>query len=322
MRKVIRNNLVISYFIIILVSIFTTHFLLSIRHTHFADTSNYMGIFLDSFLMAVIVFPILYYFFLRPLTLEIKERKKTQVALEEAKEKAELSDRLKTEFLAQMSHEVRTPINILINYTQLIREELDVPIGSDLSNYFDALEIGSKRLIRTIESILYMAQLQIGAYNPTFTKIDLKEILTQKVKELEHYVSQKNLIVKLNIRESDYTLNADKFSVEQIFQLLIENAIDFTFHGYIDLTLARNDKQKIVFSIADTGIGISEDFLPKLFLPFTQEDQGYTRKFEGNGLGLALVKGFCETNKIAINVVSEKGEGSTFTLVFENETAS
>lgn len=318
MQKIIRNNLVVSYFIIILVSIFTAHFLLSTRHTHFSDASNYLGVSFDSFLMTVIVFPILYYFFLRPLTSEIKERRKTQVELEKAKEKAELSDRLKTEFLAQMSHEVRTPINILINYTQLIREELDIPIGSDLSNYFDALEIGSKRLIRTIESIINMAQLQIGAYNPTFTKIDLKDILVQKIKELEHYASQKGLKIKFNIQESDYTLYADKFSIQQIFQFLIENAIDFTFHGYIEITLLRDTTKKIIFSIADTGIGISEDFLPKLFLPFTQEDQGYTRKFEGNGLGLALVKGFCEINKVAITVVSEKGEGSTFTLVFEN----
>lgn len=318
MQKIIRKNLVISYFTIILVTIFATHFFLSIIQSHLGTASNHLEIFLDSFFMAGIVFPILYYFFLRPLTLEIKERKKIQVELEEAKEKAELSDRLKTEFLAQMSHEVRTPINVLVNYAQLIKEELDIPIGSDLSNYFDELEIGSKRLIRTIESMLYMAQLQIGAYNPIFTKIDLKDILEQKIKELEHYAPPKGLKIKLNIQESDYTLNADKFSIQQIFQFLIENAIDFTFKGYIEITLARDDKQQIIFSISDTGIGISEDFLPKLFLPFTQEDQGYTRKFEGNGLGLALVKGFCGINKIAINVVSEKRKGTTFTLLFHS----
>ncbi|MBI5730978.1 MAG: hypothetical protein HY963_07555 [Ignavibacteriales bacterium] len=76
------------------------------------------------------------------------------------------------------------------------------------------------------------------------------------------------------------------------------------------------NKQKIFFSIADTGIGISEDFFPKLFLPFTQEDHGYTRKFEGNGLGLELVKGFCEINKTEIKVVSSKGKGTTFTIKF------
>lgn len=318
MQKIIRKNLVVSYFTIILVSIFTTHFFLSIIQTHLGTASNHLEIFLDSFVMAGIVFPVLYYFFLRPLTLEIKERRKTQVELEKAKEKAELSDRLKTEFLAQMSHEVRTPINILVNYAQLIREELDIPIDSDLSNYFDELEIGSQRLISTIEAILYMSQLQIGAYNPKFIYIELREILTRKVKELEHYAQEKGLQIKLNIQETDYTINADKFSIQQIFQFLIENAIDFTFKGYIEITLARDDKQQIIFSISDTGIGISEDFLPKLFLPFTQEDQGYTRKFEGNGLGLALVKGFCGINKIAINVVSEKRKGTTFTLLFHS----
>jgi signal transduction histidine kinase len=266
--------------------------------------------------MAGIVFPILYYFFLRPLTLEIKVRRKTQIELEHAKEKAELSDQLKTEFLAQMSHEIRTPINVLVNNTQLIKGDLDIPIDSELNKYFDELEIGSKRLIRTIESILYMSQLQIGAYNPTFTDVELREILTLKVKELEHYAQEKGLQIKLNIQESDYTLNADKFGIEQIFQHLIENAINFTFQGYIEITLAKDDKQKIIFSIADTGIGISEDFLPILSLPFTQEDHGYSRKFEGNGLGLALVKGFCEINNAAINVVSEKRKGATFKITF------
>lgn len=316
MYKIIRKNLVVSYFTIILFSIFTTHFFISIRNANFIDASYYSEIFLDSFLMTGIVFPILYYFFLRPLTSEIKERKKTQVELEIAMKKAELSDQLKTEFLAQMSHEIRTPINVLVNYAQLIKTELDIPIGSDLSNYIDRLEIGSQRLIRTIESILYMSQLQIGAYNPTFTEVELKEILTNKVKELEHYAREKGLQIKLNISDAYYFLTADKFGIEQIFQHLIENAINFTFQGDIIITLDKDDNQKIIFSITDTGIGISEDFLPKLFLPFTQEDQGYTRRFEGNGLGLALVKGFCEINKATLNVVSEKGKGSTFKLLF------
>ena len=320
MHKIIRKNLVLSYFTIILVSIFATHFLLSTRHTHFANGSYYWENFLDSVLMAGIVFPILYYFFLHPLTLEIKERKKIQVELEEAKEKAELSDRLKTEFLAQMSHEVRTPINVLVNYSQLIKEELNIPIDSNLSNYFDELEIGSNRLIRTIESILYMSQLQIGAYHPTFTKVDLREILYEKVKELERYALEKGLQIKLKIYESDYFLTADKFGIEQIFKHLLDNAINFTFQGYIEIKLNKDESRKIIFSITDTGIGISKDFLSKLFLPFTQEDHGYSRKFEGNGLGLALVKGFCEINKISINVDSKKGKGSTFTLVFENVT--
>lgn len=316
MYNVIRKNLVASYFFIILVTIFTTHFLLSTRHIYFVDGSNYFGIFLDSLLMTGIVFPILYYFFLRPLTSEIKEREKTQADLEVALEKSELSDRLKTEFLAQMSHEVRTPINVLVNCAQSIKEELDIPVGSDLSIYIDELEIGSRRLIRTIESILYMSQLQIGAYNPAFTNVELKEILTEKVKELKQSAQHKGLQIKLNIHATDYTIIADKFSIEQIFQHLIENAINFTFQGYIEITLSKDEQQKIFFSISDTGIGISEDFLPKLFLPFTQEDQGYTRKFEGNGLGLALVKEYCKINNCKIEVSSLKGKGTTFKIIF------
>ncbi len=316
MLNIIRKYLVLSYFSAILISVFVTHFVLSTRHTHFESSAYYFENIFDSLLMTVIIFPTLYFFFLRPLTLEINRRRKVNVELEIAKEKAELSDKLKTEFLAQMSHEIRTPINILINYAQLIKEELDIPIGSDLSNYFDELEIGSQRLIRTIESILYMSQLQIGAYNPTFTEVDLKEILIRKVKKLERFAVGKGLKIKSNISDANYFLTADEFAIEQIFQHLIENAINFTFQGYIEITLSKDDRQKIIFSIADTGIGISDDFLPKIFLPFAQEDQGYTRKFEGNGLGLALVKEFCAINKAEIEVVSSKGKGTTFQITF------
>jgi signal transduction histidine kinase len=108
----------------------------------------------------------------------------------------------------------------------------------------------------------------------------------------------------------------DEYSIEQIFRNLLENAIKYTNDGKIAVTIYDTSDNKIALDIKDTGIGISEDFLPKMFENFTQEQQGYTRKYDGNGLGLSLVKGYCELNDIEINVESIKGKGSCFTLLF------
>jgi signal transduction histidine kinase len=103
--------------------------------------------------------------------------------------------------------------------------------------------------------------------------------------------------------------------VRQIFDNLIHNAIKYTHKGGIEIDIYSNTNS-IQVVVADTGIGISEEYLPNLFKPFTQEEHGYTRKYEGNGLGLALVKRYCELNDTQIKVESKKGEGTKFTLEF------
>ncbi|MBI2420225.1 MAG: HAMP domain-containing histidine kinase [Ignavibacteriales bacterium] len=266
--------------------------------------------------MTGIVFPALYFYFLRPLTREITERKKTQDALEMAKEKAELADRLKTEFLGQMSHEIRTPINQILGYAQIIKEIAIVEPETELLYYFEKLENGSRRLMRTIESILEMSQLKIGAYTPLLVQIDLKSVLDDLYSIYLKKAQEKGLIIQRNIGDGDYFIIGDKYGVEQVFRHLIENAIIFTEQGEIRLVLDRNEKHLITLSITDTGVGISEEFLPNIFQAFSQEHQGYTRSYEGNGIGLALVNGYCSINNADVIVYSSKGKGSTFEIVF------
>ncbi|MFA3784040.1 ATP-binding protein [Melioribacteraceae bacterium 4301-Me] len=114
---------------------------------------------------------------------------------------------------------------------------------------------------------------------------------------------------------------ADEYSVFQIFHNLIHNAIKYTNEGEIEVNAKRDENNNLIVEVRDTGIGIAcecttscKEYLPRLFQPFSQEEQGYTRKYEGNGLGLALVKRYCEINKAAIEVNSTKGKGTTFKL--------
>jgi signal transduction histidine kinase len=99
---------------------------------------------------------------------------------------------------------------------------------------------------------------------------------------------------------------------------LIDNAVKYTIKGKVEIVLEKNKLGIVIVEVKDTGIGISKEYIPRIFEPFTQEDHGYTRSFEGNGIGLALVKKYCELNNIIVEVESEKNVGSTFRIIFNH----
>ncbi|PKL89540.1 MAG: hypothetical protein CVV23_04820 [Ignavibacteriae bacterium HGW-Ignavibacteriae-2] len=248
----------------------------------------------------------------------ISERKKMLAELIGAKEQAEKANKLKSEFLAQMSHEIRSPINAIINFSGLIEEELDDKKNYDLATCFSGIESASKRVIRTIDLILNMSELQLGTYEISNREIDLKEILETMLKEYSKYARSKNIDLRIFIESQTTKLLIDDYAVNQILANLIDNAIKYTEKGFINITLGLTKQSNIYFEVKDTGRGISKEYLPKLYEPFTQEEQGYTRKFEGNGLGLSLVKKYCDIINAAITVESEQGKGTTFKVIFPN----
>jgi signal transduction histidine kinase len=164
-----------------------------------------------------------------------------------------------------------------------------------------------------------MSELQTGSYEAKYKNINLSNLLEELSLEFEHKANKKNLDFILNVKDPDLTIYADEYSVTQIIVNLTDNAIKYTFSGKIEITAFRNDNKDVTLKISDTGIGISKEYLPYLFSAFSQEQRGYTRQFEGNGLGLALVKRYCEMNNADISVKSEKGVGTTFTIVFRNK---
>ncbi len=248
----------------------------------------------------------------------IDERKKFEKELEQAKELAERSDRLKTEFLAQMSHEIRTPINTMLSFLGLLREEFDDYDDENIQTGFKIIKNSGDRIIRTIDLLLNMSELQVGTFEYKPRAIDLcSDILEEMYLEYKLVAKDKGLeLIMDTCCEEKCYIYADHYAVSKIFDNLYNNAIKYTETGSIKTKL-RKDERRVYIDIIDTGIGISEEYLPKLFDPFTQEEQGYTRKFEGNGLGLALVKKYCELNGADIRVKSKKGAGATFTLIFK-----
>ncbi|MFH1198309.1 MAG: PAS domain S-box protein [bacterium] len=249
---------------------------------------------------------------------DISDRKKFEEDLIEAKDFAERSNRLKSEFLTQLSHEIRTPVNSILSFSNLLRSELKDRIEEDLKFSFDMIDRGGRRLIRTIDLILDMSAVHTGAYVPSFEKLKLStDIIEPILKELLIHIKSKGLKLTFDNRlDNIQRIYADKYSTTQIFSNLLDNAIKYTEQGEIKVSTMVNADGYICAAISDTGIGISEEYMKDLFEPFRQEEQGYSRKFEGNGLGLALVKSYCQINHAQISVESKKNLGTTFTLYF------
>ncbi|MHB8931756.1 MAG: sensor histidine kinase, partial [Melioribacteraceae bacterium] len=246
--------------------------------------------------------------------------KKEEEELIKAKEEAEIASRMKSEFLAQMSHEIRSPLNVVMGFTELLKESLKEQLTEDMVSSFKGIDIAGKRIIRTVELILNMSELQAGMYESMRKEFDLaKDVLENILHEYEIAVRKRGLELRLLKNTEDTTVNADFFSTSQIFVNLIDNAIKYTPEGKVEVAVNRNGHGELTVTVSDTGIGISKDFLPRLFEPFTQEQQGYSRKYEGTGLGMALVKKYCEINDIDIQVDTDKNRGTKFTLCFLNQ---
>jgi PAS domain S-box-containing protein len=235
-----------------------------------------------------------------------------------AKDKAERSDRMKTEFLAQMSHEIRTPINTILSFASLIEDNVSEYLDEDLKSSFNLMNSAGNRIIRTIDLILNMSDLVTGNYEYKPRKINLDNGVLSRVKEqFKPLAAEKNLEFSVNLETDDTFIYADEHSIYNIVESLVDNAIKYTQSGSVIINLSRSENNNFVMEVIDTGVGIAQEYLPSLFKPFSQEQQGYTRKYEGNGLGLALVKGYCDLNNAEISVQSEKNKGTTFTIVFD-----
>jgi PAS domain S-box-containing protein len=250
---------------------------------------------------------------------DISEKKKTEQELIGAKERAELSDRLKSEFLAQISHEIRTPLNVILSFSSIMKEELKNQVDDEMADAFDVIDAEGKRIMRTVELILNMSELQTGSYNYQPKRINLYQEIIQKLQNsFQQIAKQKKVKFIINNKTESSIIEADEYSVNQIFYHLLDNALKYTSKGKVEINLNYDSRDNLYVDVADTGIGISEEYLPMLFTPFTREEKGYTRTFEGNGLGLALVKRYCELNGAEIKVTSIKGKGTTFRIIFPN----
>ncbi len=247
------------------------------------------------------------------ISFDVTKLKETEQELIIAKERAEESDRLKSSFLANMSHEIRTPLNSIIGFSELLD---DADFEADQKKEFVHQIISNgNNLLNIISDIMDISKMESGEITIRKSKIDVMQFLDE-IRSMHVYnVEQKNL--RLNIdylpAESDAVVfvNADKERLQQIFNNMISNALKFTSEGHIQLGF-RLTGQMVEFHVKDTGIGIPVDYHHKVFDRFRQVEASYTRKFGGNGLGLAISKNLVELMGGKIWVESEPDKGSAF----------
>jgi PAS domain S-box-containing protein len=247
---------------------------------------------------------------------DITERKRVELDLLKAKEKAESASKLKDAFIANMSHEIRTPLNGILGMSSLIRDIYPGKISKENEELFDGIDYSSQRLIRTVDMILNYSRLQVGEF-PLFRKnLNLSVICLKLVSEYSLSAKKKLLDISFKNDYGNSILFADDYSITMAISNLLDNAVKYTPKGFISVILYRGKNDEILLDIKDTGIGINEESLDNIFEPYRQEQMGYGRAYEGIGLGLSLVKKVLTLNNASIYVISKKGEGTTFTINF------
>lgn len=245
--------------------------------------------------------------------IDITELKTLENEIINAKEIAEKANNIKSEFIANMSHEMRTPINVIYSAIQLfelylgkdsviLKEKFIPHLGSMKQNCF--------RLLRLVNNLIDTTKIDAGFYEPSFKQHDIVDIIRRITLSVSEYAKQKNINLTFSSEINELSISCDIDMIERIMLNLISNAIKFT-NDLINISISKKD-ENVVITVKDNGRGIEKDKQDIIFLRYRQGSNLFTRESEGSGIGLSLSKSLIEMHEGSISVNSELGKGCEF----------
>jgi signal transduction histidine kinase len=249
------------------------------------------------------------------------ERARGRLLLLDAKTKAEIANRTKTEFLANMSHELRTPLNAIMGFSELLKGEMLGPVGNPTYvEYARDIYQSAAHLLQIINDILDLSKVEAGKIELDERAIDVHGLVDNSLRLVAERAGEAGVTVTNEVASDLPPLLADERLLKQILINLLSNSIKFTEKGgTVRVQVWREPTGVLALSVADSGIGISEDDLPRVMEPFRQADSALSRKYEGTGLGLPLVKSFVELHRGVFELKSQLGVGTTALMRFPRD---
>lgn len=242
---------------------------------------------------------------------DITEERQAAEKLRKAMEAAQAADRIKSAFLATMSHELRTPLNSIIGFTGIMLQGLTGPLNHEQQKQMAMVQNSSRHLLSLINDVLDISKIEAGQLVLSCTSFDLRSSVDKIAGLVTPLAEKKNIDLQIDLPDIPVIITTDERRLEQVILNLMNNAIKFTEIGRVGVTL-QNEKEYLLLSFTDTGIGIQQQDLAHLFQPFRQIDSGLARKREGTGLGLSICKKILDLMGGSIEVQSQWGQGSTF----------
>jgi signal transduction histidine kinase len=237
--------------------------------------------------------------------------------LELARDAAEAANASKSQFLANMSHELRTPLNAIIGYSDLLIEEAEELDAMGLVPDLEKIRSSGKHLLGLINDVLDLSKIEAGKMEISLETFEVADVVAAAAAMVRPLVEKNENRLQVSVSANAGSMHADLTRVRQILLNLLSNASKFTSKGTVELTVAREEqrgREWVVFTVRDTGIGMTPEQLSRLFQPFTQADPSTTRKYGGTGLGLSISQRLSRLMDGTISVVSEPGMGSIFTV--------
>ncbi len=247
------------------------------------------------------------------LNQEIIERQQIQEALNEAKEDAEKANLAKSQFLANMSHELRTPLNAILGYSEMLQEDAEDSGQDDIIPDLEKIYAAGKHLLGLINDVLDLSKIEAGKMELFIERLDLEMFIDDVMATAQPLVEKKANLIKIERPDVLGEMQTDMTKLRQMLLNLMSNAAKFTEKGIIIIEIKR-DEDWVNFCVADNGIGMTEEQVQRLFKPFSQADSSTTRRYGGTGLGLNITQQFALMMGGRIQVESEFGQGSRFTI--------